>query len=85
MAAMSVVFCLSWDCVKTKNYLKYTLGDLAFKSVKGLAPSYLCDKFKTRPFFHDRNTRYKDNLNIPVYKSALGHRNFYTVQQICGK
>ena len=29
------------------NFLKYTLGVLAFKCVKGLAPSYLCHRFKT--------------------------------------
>ena len=58
------------------SYLKYTLGVLAFKSVKGLASSYLCDKFKTRAFFHDHNTRNKDNLNIPGYKSASGQRTF---------
>ena len=53
------------------SYLKYTLGVLAFKSVKGLVLRYLCDKFKTRAFFYDRNTSYEDNLNFPPYKSAL--------------
>ena len=34
------------------SFLKYTLGVLAFKWVKGLAPSYLCHRFKvTRPSF----------------------------------
>ena len=65
---------LKW--LPVSSYLKYTLGVLAFKSVKGLAPCYLCDKFKTRAFFHDRNTRYKDKLNIPAYKSASGQRTF---------
>ena len=59
-----------------RSYLKYTLGALAFKSVKGLIPRYLCDRFKTCAFFHDRNTRYKNNLNIPAYESAAGQRNF---------
>ena len=52
------------------RFLKYTLGVLAFKCVKGLAPSYLCHRFKTRDCVHERNTRYKNNLNIPTYKSA---------------
>ena len=33
------------------SFLKYTLGVLAFKCVKGLAPSYLCRRFKTRASF----------------------------------
>ncbi|CAH3182120.1 unnamed protein product [Porites lobata] len=41
-----------------------------------LAPSYLCHRFKTRDCVHDRNTRYKNNLNIPAYKSASGQRIF---------
>ena len=44
--------------------------------LKGLAPSYLCNRFKTRACIHDRNTRYKNNLNIPAYKSASGQRTF---------
>ena len=59
---------LRW--LPVSSYLRYTLGVLAFKCVKGLAPSYLCDRFKTRATLHDRNTRYKDSLNIPAYKSA---------------
>ena len=31
MAAMSIVFCVSWDCVKTKN-TKYTLKSLIIKT-----------------------------------------------------
>ena len=58
------------------SFLKYTLGVLAFKCVKGLAPSYLCRRFKTRAFVHNRNTRYKNALNIPAYKSASGQRTF---------
>ena len=60
------------------SFLKYTLGVLAFKCVKGLAPSYmsLCHRFKTRACVHDCNTRYKNNLNISAYKSASGQRTF---------
>ena len=58
------------------SFLKYTLGVLAFKCVKGLAPSYLCRRFKTRASVHNRNTRYKNTLNIPAYKSASGQRTF---------
>ena len=60
------------------SFLKYMIGVLEFKCVKGLAPSYLCNRFKTRTCVHDRNTRYKNNLNIPAYpyKSASGQRTF---------
>ena len=50
--------------------------ELKFKCVKGLAPSYLCNRFKTRACVNDRNTRYKNNLYIPEYKSASGQRTF---------
>ena len=40
-------------------YLMYTVGVLAFKCVKGLAPSYLSDRFVTRSIVYDRNTRNK--------------------------
>ena len=42
---------LGWTCephLAVTSFLKYTLGVLAFKCVKGLAPSYLCHRFKTR-------------------------------------
>ena len=58
------------------SFLKYTLGVLAFKCVNGLAPSYLCNRFKTRACVHDCNTRYNNNLNISAYKSASGQRTF---------
>ena len=43
-------------------------GILAFKCVKGQAPGYRIS--------HTRNTRNKDMLNIPVYKSTAGRRTF---------
>ena len=50
---------------------------LAFKCVKGLAPSYLADKFATRSSVHSVNTRNKHKLSIPRYKSAAGQRSFF--------
>ena len=54
----------------------YTVGVLAFKCMKGLAPSYLSDRFVTRSTVHDRNTRNKDYLYIPAYQSAAGQQTF---------
>ena len=58
------------------SFLNYMIGVLALKRVKGLAPSYICNRFMTRACVHDRNTKYKNNLNIPGYKSASGQRSF---------
>ena len=52
------------------------VGVLAFKCVKGLAPSYLSDRFVTKSTVHDCTTRNKDYLNIPGYQSATGQRTF---------
>ena len=50
---------------------------LAFKCVKGLAPTYLADKFATRSYVHSVNTRNKHKLSIPRYKFAAGQRTFF--------
>ena len=44
----------------------------------GLSPScsYLSDKFCTRSTIHDRQTRYRDTLNIPSCRIAAGQRAF---------
>ena len=52
------------------------VGVLAFKCVKGLAPSYLSDRFVTKSTVHDCTTRNKDYLNIPAYQSAACQLTF---------
>ena len=54
----------------------YTVRVLAFKCVKGLAPSHLSDLLVTRSTVYDRNIRNKDYLNILSYQSAAGQRTF---------
>ena len=51
------------------------------KCLKGLSPSYLSDKFSTRPIVHDRQTRYpyRDSLNIASCRINAGQRAFITV------
>ena len=51
-------------------YLMYTVGVLAFKCVKGLAPSYLSDRLVTRSTVHGRNTRNKDYLKTGLPQTA---------------
>ena len=50
---------------------------MAFKCIKGLAPPYLCEKFEFRSELHNINTRYRNDLNIPLYTSASGQRTFH--------
>ena len=50
---------------------------MTFKCINGLAPPYLSEKFELRSELHNVNTRYKNDLNIPLYTSASGQRTFY--------
>ena len=49
---------------------------MTFNCIKGLAPPSLCNKFSTRSQVHTRNTRTKDILHIPSFRSATGQRSF---------
>ena len=49
---------------------------MTFNCIKGLAPPSLCNKFSTRSQVHTRNTRNKDILHIPSFRSATGQRFF---------
>ena len=49
---------------------------MVFKCLNGLAPPYLCQKFKTRSQVHNCNTslRNRDRLHIPLCRTAAGQR-----------
>ena len=49
---------------------------MVFKCLDGLAPPYLCHKFKTRSEVHNCNTRNRDRLHIPPCRTAAGQRAF---------
>ena len=49
---------------------------MVFKCLNGLAPPYLCQKFKTRSEVHNCNTRNRDRLHIPLCRTAAGQRPF---------
>ena len=49
---------------------------MVFKCLNGLAPPYLCQKFKTRSEVHNCNTRNRDRLHIPFCRTAAGQRAF---------
>ena len=42
-----------------------------------LSPSYLSHKFSTRAIVHNRQTRYRDSLNIPSCRINSGQRAFW--------
>ena len=46
-------------------------------SVTKLRLNYLSDKSPTRALVHDRQTSYRDNLNIPFRRINAGQRAFY--------
>ena len=46
-------------------------------TIDRLANWYLSDKFSTRATIHDRQTRYRDSLNIPSSRMNAGQRAFY--------
>ena len=44
---------------------------------KGLAPEYLAKKFKMRSEIHNKDTRTKNKMDIPGYRTAAGQRACY--------
>ena len=55
--------------------MMYAVGILAFKSVKGLAPSYLSGRFGAQSSVHDRNIRNTNSLINDMYQ-LIGQRTF---------
>ena len=45
-----------------------------FRCLRGWAPDYLAKKTKTRSEIHNRDTRNKNKIYIPSYRTALGQR-----------
>ena len=50
---------------------------LVFKCLRGLAPDYLAKKFEKRSEIHNKDTRNKNKMDIPGYRTAAGQRTFY--------
>ena len=48
-----------------------------YKIVNSLAPLYLISKLSTRSDVHNYNTRNRDNLNLPLHRTATAQRSFY--------
>ena len=66
---------LNWLPVHLNEKIRESV--MTFKCVKSLAPSHLCDKFVKRSDIHSNETRNKDTLQIPMFKSSSGQRTFH--------
>ena len=65
---------LNW--LPVKEQLFYRDSVLTFKCQNDLAPQYLTSKFTKRSNIHTRNTRTRNSLQIPLYRTAIGQRTF---------
>ena len=66
---------LRW--LNVKQRLMVNDAVMMHKCLKGLSPCYLSNKFSTRATIHDKQTRYRDSLNIPSSRINAGQRAFY--------
>ena len=66
---------LRWLNVKQR----FMVNDVVMmhKCLQGLSPSYLSDKFSTRVTVHNRQSRYRNSLNVPQCRITAGQRAFY--------
>ena len=65
---------LNW--LPVKEQLFYRDSVLTFKCQNDLAPQYLTSKFTKRSNIHTRNTRARNSLQIPLYRTAIGQHTF---------
>ena len=65
---------LNW--LPVKEQLFYRDSVLIFKCQNDLAPQYLMSKFTKRSNIHTRNTRTRNFLQIPLYRTAIGQCTF---------
>lgn len=65
---------LNW--LPVKEQLFYRDSVLTFKCQNGLAPQYLTSKFTKPSNIHTLNTRPRNSLQIPLYRTATGQRTF---------
>ena len=59
------------------DLLVYKNTVMAYKCLNNLAPSYFTKKFIKRSDIHNRQTRNKQKLDVPNYKTATGKRTFH--------
>ena len=66
---------LGWSSIKHLLLVR----DVAqlYKIVNGLAPSYLNSYINKRTGIHSYNTRFRENLDVPMCRTATAQRSFY--------
>ena len=65
---------LEW--LPVNDQLRYRDLLMMFKCLNDMAPGYLSTKFCTRSSIHDRETRNRNDLDIPIFKTSSGQRTF---------
>ena len=65
---------LHW--LPVKEQLFYRDSILTFKCHNDLAPQYLTSKFTKHSNIHTRNTRTRNSLKIPLYRTTIGQCTF---------
>ena len=65
---------LNWLPVKEQLHLRD--ATMTFKCANNLAPDYLCSSLIQRNKIHKRETRNKNSMHIPLFKTAAGQRSF---------
>ena len=65
---------LNWLPVNDRIYLNDAV--MMYKCINKLVPDYLIEKFTLRSQTHTRNTRQRDQLNIPRCRLTTGQRSF---------
>ena len=69
-----IVHILGWPSLQSRrDYLKCML---VFKSMNGLAPSYLLSDFTQAKKYHTYNTRHRDLIRLPLAKSTKYQGSF---------
>ena len=66
---------LGWPSIKDQLLVRDTIQ--VYKIVNGLASLYLSSKLSKRSDAHNYNTRKRDNLNLPLYRTVTAQRSFY--------
>ena len=66
---------LGWPSIKDQLLVRDTTQ--VYKIVNGLAPLNLSSKLSKRSDTHHCNTRKRDNLNLPLWRTVTAQRSFY--------
>ena len=66
---------LGWSSIK--HLLLVRDVTQLYKIVNGLAPSYLNSYINKRTGIHSYNTRFRENLDVPLCRTATAQRSFH--------